>query len=97
MRFKELLQAAEQVPTPAQVKDRRRLGRSDHVDPHLIPLLRNPATKNIATPSPDEVNASPPLEDDLTPIQGIIFGVVSSVPLWAVIVGVAWVVWTALR
>jgi len=97
MRFKELRQAAEQVPTPARVKDRRRPGRSDQVDPHLIPLLRNPATMNISTPSPLEVNASPPLEDNLTPIQGIIFDIVSSVPLWAVSVGVAWVVWTVLR
>lgn len=66
------------------------------MDPHLIPLLRNPATMDIPTPSPGEVNASP-LEDDLTPIQGIIFDIASSVPLWAVIVGVAWVVWTVLH
>ncbi len=96
MRFKELLRTAEQVPTPTRVKDRRRPGRSDHVDPHLIPLLRNPATMNISAPLPGEVNA-PPLEDNLTPIQGITFDIVSSVPLWAVIVGVAWVVWTVLR
>jgi len=96
MRFKELLRTAEQVPTLARVKDRRRPGRSDQVDPHLVPLLRNPATVDNPTLSPGEVNASP-LEDDLTPIQGITFDIVSSVPLWAVIVGVGWVVWKVLR
>jgi len=96
MRFRELLRAAEQVPTLARVKDRRRPGRIDQVAPHLVPLLRNPATVDIPTLSPGEVNASP-LKGDLTPLQGITLDIVSSVPLWAVIVGVGWVVWKVLR
>ena len=96
MRFTELLRAAEQVPTLAQVKDRRRPRRSNQVDPHLLPLLRDPAMVDIPVPSPGELDA-PPLEDDLTPAQGIIFDIVSSMPLWAVVVGVTWAAWTVLR
>ena len=96
MRFRELLRATEQVSTPARVKDRRRPGRSHQVDPHLVPLLRNPATVDIPALPPGEVNASP-LEDNLTPLQSITFDIVSGVPLWAVIVGVGWVVWKVLR
>ncbi len=40
--FEEPRQAAEQTSTPAEVEDRRRPGRNDHVRPPLIPLLRNP-------------------------------------------------------
>ena len=91
MRFKELLRATEHVPAPAQVKDRRRPGRNNQVTSHLVPLLRDPVTMDVPTPSPDNVNILP-LKDDLTPIQGIIFSLVSSVPLWVVIVGIVWAV-----
>ena len=41
--FEEPRQAAEQASTPAEIEERRRPGRNDHVSPPLIPLLRNPA------------------------------------------------------
>jgi len=91
MRFKELLQTAEQASTPAEIKGCRRLGRNDQVSPHLIPLLRDPAALDIPAPPPCETEA-PPLDDHLAPIRGIIFGLVLSVPLWAVIAGAVWAV-----
>lgn len=92
MQFKELLRTAEQAPAPAEVKGRRRLGRNDQVSPHLIPLLRDPAALDIRAPPPCGTEA-PPLSDQLAPARGIAFGLVLSVPLWAV---VAWAVWAML-
>ncbi len=91
MRFKELLHAPDQASTSVGAEARRRLGRNDQVSPHLIPLLRNPTTVNIPAPIPGETDISP-LGDDLAPMRGIMFGVVLSAPLWAVIAGVVWVV-----
>lgn len=91
MRFKELLQAPEQASTPAGAKARRRLGRNDQVSPHLIPLLRNPATVDIPELLPSKTGILS-LDDDLAPMRGIIFGVVLSIPLWAGIAGAVWVV-----
>ncbi len=93
MRFTELLQTAEQVSPPAEIKSRRRPGRNDQASPHLIPLLRSPATADIPMPPFGELD-TPPLGDDLAPVRGIIFGLALSVPLWA---GIAGVVWAVLR
>ncbi len=91
MRFKELLQTAEQASTPAEIKDRRRLGRNDQVNPYLIPLLRDPTAVDIPAPPPCETEALP-LSDQLAPARGIAFGLVLSVPLWAVVAGAVWAV-----
>jgi len=91
MRLKELLQTAEQASTPAEIKGRRRLGRNDKVSPHLIPLLRDPAAVDIPAPPLCETE-TPPLSDQLAPARGIAFGLVLSVPLWAVIAGAVWAV-----
>lgn len=91
MRFKESLHTAEQAFTPTETTGRRRLGRTDRVSPHLIPLLRDPATVGIPAPPPCETEA-PPLNDELASARGIAFGLVLSVPLWAVIAGAVWAV-----
>lgn len=44
MGFEEPFQAAEHVSTPAEIEERRRPGRNDHVSPSLIPLLRDPGS-----------------------------------------------------
>lgn len=87
MRFTALLQTAEEASTPADITGRRRPGRSDQVSPHLIPLLRSPATADIPMPPSGELD-TPPFGDDLMPVRGIIFGLALSVPLWAGIAGV---------
>ena len=91
MRFKELLQTGKQASTPAEIKDRRRLGRNYQVNPHLIPLLRNAAAVDIPAPSPCETEALP-LSDQLAPARGIAFGLMLSVPLWAVVAGAVWAI-----
>lgn len=91
MRFKELLRTTERVATPAGIKDRRRPGRNNQVNPHLIPLLRDPATADIPASLPGEVEA-PPLGDGIVPAQGIVFGLALSVPVWVWVAGVVWAV-----
>ncbi len=91
MRFNELPQTSEQASSPAGIKGRRRPGRNDQVSPHLIPLLRDPAPANIPAPPPCEMETLL-FNDQLVPARGIIFGLVLSVPLWAIIAGAMWVV-----
>jgi hypothetical protein len=91
MRFQELLRPAEQAPVPDEIKDRRRPERNDQVSPHLIPLLRNPATMDVPALLPVEIDA-PPLGEDQAFIKGIIFALALSVPLWAGIIAVGWAV-----
>ena len=79
--------------TGSKIKGRRRPGRNDQASPHLIALLRSPATADIPMPPSGELD-TPPLGDDLMPARGIIFGLALSVPLWA---GIAGVVWAVLR
>ena len=94
MTLKELPGAAKPdlAPAPAAStasKDRRRPGRPDHASPHLIPLLRTAEIEAAAAPgATDEL----PFEDALAPAKGIALGLGLSVPLWAVIGGIAWAV-----
>jgi len=68
-------------------RDRRRPGRPENVSPHLIPLLRNAASVEIA---PDDAPASDRAQDDLGPVRGIIAGLVLAVPLWSLIALAVW-------
>ena len=94
MPLQELPGAAnlDPAPTPAvsvASKDRRRPGRSDHASPHLIPLLRTTEIEEAAvSDAADEL----PFENALEPVQGLALGLALSVPLWAAIGGIAWVV-----
>ena len=90
MRFTELLLATEQVPLPIRVKSRRRPGRNNRVSPHLVPLLRNPATVNIPPPT-GVLDLSFPA-DDFALLRHIGFGLLLSVPLWAIVVAIVWMV-----
>ena len=80
MRFKELLRPDEHAFPVSKIKDRRRPGRNNQVSPHLIPLLRNPATVAIPGPQSGEADASPS-QDDLAPSQGIFLSLALSIPL----------------
>ena len=91
MRFKELLQTAERIATPTDIKGRRRPGRNDQVSPHLIPLLRDPTTIGVPAPLPCE-EAVPLLVDDTVPARGIVFGLALSIPVWVWVAAVAWAV-----
>ena len=94
MSLKELLPAAEHVSTVSAsdaVETRRRPGRLKNVSPDLVPLLRSPATADIRGPSLGEADAQF-REDSLAPVKGIMFAVALSVPLWAGISALAWVV-----
>ena len=81
--------AAPVVAASAASKDRRRPGRPDHASPLLIPLLR---TAEIEAAAASGTTDELPFEDALAPAKGIAVGLALSVPLWAVIGGIAWAV-----
>ncbi len=91
MRFRELLRQAQHGPPPAKIKDRRRPGRGDQVSPHLIPLLRDPATVDIPAPLPDTLE-TPASGDDLAHLKGfplsLAVSLVLGMPFWAWIAGI---------
>ena len=91
MQFKELTGTNGQTRALTEIKTRRRQGRKD-VNPHLIPLLRSPATLEIPAPL-DEVDVSF-LRDNLAPARGIVYGLVFSALLWG---GIGGGLWAALR
>lgn len=92
MQFKESPQATGQVSTLARIITRRRPGRKVQVNPHLIPLLRSPTTMDIS--GPIRGVDVPPLKDDLSPIRGVAYSLILSIPLWG---GVAGALWEVLR
>ncbi len=63
------------LATPA---DRRRPGRPEAVNPHLIMLLRDPT----APEDPDLIQRS---QDDLGAARGIAVGLVLSAPFWGLV------------
>ena len=67
--------------------DRRRPGRSEHVSPHLIPLLRNAAALEISL---DDAPVDDRVQDDFGPLKGIIAGLGLAIPLWCLIGLVVW-------
>ena len=70
------LEAISETTTAAAVKDRRRPGRLDAVNPELIPILRG---------------ADPSLEiefeevDQTAALRGLVAGVLLSAPVWVAI------------
>jgi len=95
---KELPGAAKPDLAPAPVasaasKDRRRPGRPDQANPHLIPLLR---TSDIEDAAASDTAVAPAMEDELAfedalaPAKGIAVGLLLSVPIWAVIGMIVW-------
>ena len=79
------------------MRDRRRPGRPENVSPHLIPLLRNAASAEIAPDdapvadrAQDDRAQDDRAQDDLGPVRGIIAGLVLAVPLWSLIALAVW-------
>ena len=74
------------------MRDRRRPGRPENVSPHLIPLLRNAASAEIAPDDAPVVDRAQDerAQDDLGPVRGIIAGLVLAVPLWSLIALAVW-------
>ena len=60
---------------PPVAQDRRRPGRVEQVSPAIIPLLRDPA-RCVDTDQDT---------DPLAPARGVVFGLLLSVALWALI------------
>jgi hypothetical protein len=79
-------------PDAGSMISRRRPGRRDDVHPALIPLLRGTVTPDsddgpgIIADAPMAAESMDLEKDGLAPARGIIFGLVLSVPIWAVLV-----------
>jgi hypothetical protein len=80
----------DRPPLAATLTDRRRPGRADYENAHLIALLRDQPT--IAAPPTAEVYAVPQARwaDDLAPARGVIIGVSIGAAMWAAIVFAVW-------
>jgi hypothetical protein len=70
--------------------DRRRPGRRDYQDPHLIALLRGQPT--ITDPATAEVDAITKVlpADDLAPARGILIELPIAAAMWAVAISAIW-------
>jgi hypothetical protein len=72
---------------PKAVGDRRRPGRSEDVNPLLIPLLRDSgSTKPVA----EEVPARIHRDDDLGPFKGLLVGLLLVMPFWCLVAFILW-------
>jgi hypothetical protein len=74
--------AADRRTEAARV-GRRRPGRVAKANPHLIPLLRDPASADYVAPADR-------LGDDHGPAKGIAMGLLLVAPFWALVI---WSVW----
>jgi len=87
---------AEGETTPTQtLTERRRPGRIEYANPHVVALLRDPTALDPAA----SAEVSGPFEDlgtegddgdNLAPAKGILTGLVLALPLWALIGAGAW-------
>lgn len=68
--------------------DRRRQGRTDYQNAHLIALLRGQSFD--IDPAEAEANPKALSVDDLAPARGIILGVFIGTAMWAAIVFAVW-------
>jgi hypothetical protein len=81
----------DRPPLDATLTDRRRPGRADYENAHLIALLRDQPT--IADPTTAEVDAILKVrrwDDDLSSARGILIGVPIGAAIWAAIVFAIW-------
>ena len=74
---------AEDLPTRP---DRRRPGRLSIVNPHLISLLRRPATA-LSQPDLAPLRDATEAADDLGAARGILFAVALGILLWVIAAG----------
>jgi hypothetical protein len=75
--------------------ERRRPGRIEYSNPHVIALMRDPTTLDPAAPAdvPGPFHDPDTPADDgdgLAPAKGILAGLVLALPLWALIGAGAW-------
>jgi hypothetical protein len=79
----------ERATQDLTVTDRRRPGRADYENGHLIALLRDQPT--IAPPATAEVDAVPKVKTDvLSPARGILIGLPIGAAMWAAIIFAVW-------
>jgi hypothetical protein len=75
--------------------ERRRPGRVEYTNPHVVALLREPTALDLDAP-PDisgpfqDLSTADDASDDLAPAKGILAGLLLALPLWALIGAGAW-------
>ena len=67
-----------------EFRGRQRSGRIPNLNPNLIPLLRDPSEIDLQQ---EDLQTFPisKQDGDLDPARGILFGILLSVPLWAIL------------
>lgn len=87
------------------IRDRRRPGRADSVNPAVIPMLRGEFTSDEALEDTEGHGEAPEvmtteqgstdtsLRDDLAAARGTIFGAVVGLAAWAIIGMTIWLIW----
>jgi hypothetical protein len=80
----------DRPPLDETLTNRRRPGRADYENAHLIALLRDQPI--IADPTTAEVDAVPKARwsADLSPARGILIGLPIGAAIWALIVFAIW-------
>jgi len=86
--------AEGQTTATSTLVERRRPGRVEFINPHVIALLRNPTTGDPDTSaefseSVEDLGTSED-NDNLAPAKGILTGVLLALPFWALIGAGAW-------
>ncbi len=82
---------------PATIDDRRRPGRVDYRNAHLIRLLRSGAPPDSEEQTTASNHLDPELEyepSEFAPIRGMLIGLALSAPFWAALIGVTWLLLT---
>jgi hypothetical protein len=82
------LSVASSTPASLPVVERRRPGRKE-ANPSLLPLLRNRQHHLSLVSDRDSGPSATALDydDSLRPARGITLGILLSVPLWAILIG----------
>lgn len=78
----------DRQPVDLTLTDRRRPGRRDYRNVHLIALLRGPPL--IIDPAKAETSPTTQSDDDLAPARAIVVGVSIGAAMWAAIIGGVW-------
>jgi hypothetical protein len=74
----------ESRPAEAGAAERRRPGRRDYANPHLIALLRHDQDAPAVDAGHPEAAPDREADSDLAPARGIAVGVILGAALWAI-------------